>query len=563
MQCCKTCGGNLVSIPGNQWKCVYCGSVYSEESAEKQEHELKALMDSYKMERVANLRQNLFNAVNAQYISSTDIRALCRSIKEYFPDDFQACFYDVACGSNSRALAQYIRNIDVDENYDSVEHIIKFLIRSIQADLIADLNILIDRAYKNRDLRKYEYYSTYLSAEAEKVQMGIYETKLPRDVFVAYSSKDMDVVLSLVDVLESNGLKCFIAARNLKHGKGSVENYDGALKEAMDHCRSFVFVSSLNSRNLACDALGIEIPYIQSKDISNAPAEFRNNYIAIPQKYKKPRVEYRIEESNGWNVADSITNEFFDGYERVYSPEEVATRIARQMLYVPKEEPAPVAEPPRATTKLCVSCGSENPASVKFCTECGKNQFVNSIAEFIQFSNKKAEQERLENERKEKERAEKERMEREYLEQERQIAAQQAQQARYAQQQSAYSAPRPAPVSYKCPVCAAPASPASKSCSFCGTPLYFANAPQSAPAPQVSVPQPSAGGNTHKISFIHCGPQKLGVIKVIRETLGVGLKEAKDLVEACPITVTVAMTYNEALMFQKELQKLGARVEIQ
>ena len=48
-----------------------------------------------------------------------------------------------------------------------------------------------------------------------------------------------------------------------------------------------------------------------------------------------------------------------------------ASTIARQLLCVPKEEPAPVVEPPKQATKLCVSCGSENPMSVKFCTECG------------------------------------------------------------------------------------------------------------------------------------------------------------------------------------------------
>ena len=47
------------------------------------------------------------------------------------------------------------------------------------------------------------------------------------------------------------------------------------------------------------------------------------------------------------------------------------------------------------------------------------------------------------------------------------------------------------------------------------------------------------------------GDKKLGVIKVIREITGLGLKEAKDLVEGCPKTVKEDQTYSE---YQQELR---------
>ena len=400
---CKRCGGALNSIGENRWKCQYCGRVYDEESALKNTKTMSELFDQKEKEVVNNLRRNLYDAVNAEFISNKDVKAACVELKKHLPDDFAANFYEVACSDNLRAITQKVRKINVEESADEIESVINFLIKSLQIDFLLELNNLVERAYKNTDLKLYEKYATLISVEAEKVQNGIYETKLPREVFIAYSSKDMDKVSELCEVLESQGLQCFVAARNLRHGKGSVENYDKALKEAMDHCKSFVFVSSLNSRQFSCDALGIEIPYIESLDKENAPAEYRNNYISIPHKFKKPRVEYRVEESRGFNAADGITNEFFDGYERVYSPEEVAGRILKQLVEVPVvETPAPEKKP--EVKKICVACGTENTQSASYCTKCRGDKFVANVSEYIKIKN----QQELEERRKREEERKKE-----------------------------------------------------------------------------------------------------------------------------------------------------------
>ncbi len=385
---CKRCGGSLALVGENRWKCPYCGRIYDEEAAVKNTKTMRELFDETKMEIVKNLRRNLYDAVNAEYISSNDVKGACIALKKYLPDDFAANFYEVAVGNNVRALTQHIRKIDVEKNLDEIDSVIRFLIKSLQTEYLLELNNLVEKAYKNRDLSTFEKYATLISTEAEKVQNGIYETKLPREVFIAYSSKDMDKVSELCEVLEAQGLQCFVAARNLRHGKGSVENYDKALKEAMDHCKSFVFVSSMNSRQFSCDALGIEIPYIEGLDRDNSPAEYRNNYISIPHKFKKPRCEYRVEESRGFNAADSITNEFFDGYERVYSPEEVAKRILKQLVEVPTAASAtPVTPKKPDTKKICVSCGTENDPKTNFCVKCGGKQFVSTVSEYIKIKN--------------------------------------------------------------------------------------------------------------------------------------------------------------------------------
>ena len=348
---CKRCGGELKNTDEGRWSCPYCSCVYDEAVVQKNTKSLHEEFDEVKREIVCNLRRNLFDAVNEEYISSEKVRECAAELKKYLPDDFAACFYEVAVGNNVKQLTKYIRKINVEENYSEIECVIRFLIKSLQTEYLLELNNLVERAYKQRDLVLFEKYSTEISLEAEKVEDGVYETKMPRDVFIAYSSKDMETVSELCEVLEGQGLKCFVAARNLRHGKGSVENYDKLLCEAMDHCKTFVFVSSTNSRSFSCDALIKELPYIQERDIENAPAEHKNNYASMPHSFKKPRVEYRIEESRGFSAPDAISNEFFDGYERVYSPEAVAERVAKQILLaaekkaVKKPTPAPAPAP--------------------------------------------------------------------------------------------------------------------------------------------------------------------------------------------------------------------------
>ena len=58
------------------------------------------------------------------------------------------------------------------------------------------------------------------------------------------------------------------------------------------------------------------------------------------------------------------------------------------------------------------------------------------------------------------------------------------------------------------------------------------------------------------------GENKVGVIKVVRTITGLGLKEAKDLVEAAPATVKEAVSKSEAEDIKKQLEEAGAEIEI-
>lgn len=58
------------------------------------------------------------------------------------------------------------------------------------------------------------------------------------------------------------------------------------------------------------------------------------------------------------------------------------------------------------------------------------------------------------------------------------------------------------------------------------------------------------------------GDNKVNVIKVIRTITGLGLKEAKDLVEGCPSTVKEAIPKADAEAIKKQLEEVGAKVDI-
>jgi large subunit ribosomal protein L7/L12 len=58
------------------------------------------------------------------------------------------------------------------------------------------------------------------------------------------------------------------------------------------------------------------------------------------------------------------------------------------------------------------------------------------------------------------------------------------------------------------------------------------------------------------------GANKVGVIKVVRALTGLGLKEAKDMVEGVPATVKEAANKVEAEKMKKELEEAGASVEL-
>src|SRR5690349_22166164 len=64
------------------------------------------------------------------------------------------------------------------------------------------------------------------------------------------------------------------------------------------------------------------------------------------------------------------------------------------------------------------------------------------------------------------------------------------------------------------------------------------------------------------VTLTDVGANKINVIKVVREVTSLGLKEAKDLVEAAPKAVKEAVNKDEAAAIKKKFEEVGAKVEI-
>ena len=64
------------------------------------------------------------------------------------------------------------------------------------------------------------------------------------------------------------------------------------------------------------------------------------------------------------------------------------------------------------------------------------------------------------------------------------------------------------------------------------------------------------------VTLKEAGAKKIQVIKVVRELTGLGLKEAKDLVDGAPQTVKAGVTKDEAAAIKAKLEEQGATVEV-
>ena len=89
----------------------------------------------------------------------------------------------------------------------------------------------------------------------------------------------------------------------------------------------------------------------------------------------------------------------------------------------------------------------------------------------------------------------------------------------------------------------------------------------SAAAVAVAGPAASAGAAAEEktsfdINLKDAGANKIAIIKVVKEVLGLGLKEAKDLVDGAPSTLKVGVKKDEAEAIKKQIEEAGGTVEL-
>ncbi len=67
---------------------------------------------------------------------------------------------------------------------------------------------------------------------------------------------------------------------------------------------------------------------------------------------------------------------------------------------------------------------------------------------------------------------------------------------------------------------------------------------------------------TFDVILVEAGAAKLGVVKIVKDLTGLGLKEAKDLVDGAPKPLKEGISKEEAETMKKQLEEAGAKVEI-
>jgi large subunit ribosomal protein L7/L12 len=83
-----------------------------------------------------------------------------------------------------------------------------------------------------------------------------------------------------------------------------------------------------------------------------------------------------------------------------------------------------------------------------------------------------------------------------------------------------------------------------------------------AAGPAAAAAAPAEEQTEFNVDLKEAGANKISVIKVVREITGLGLKEAKDLVEGAPKTLKEGVSKADAEEMKKKLEEAGAKVEL-
>ena len=81
-------------------------------------------------------------------------------------------------------------------------------------------------------------------------------------------------------------------------------------------------------------------------------------------------------------------------------------------------------------------------------------------------------------------------------------------------------------------------------------------------AGSADAPAPAEAKTEFSVSLTAVGDKKINVIKEVRAATGLGLKEAKDLVEAAPKEIKGGVAKKDAEEFKKKLEAAGAKIEL-
>ena len=162
---CPNCG-NAEQIRKQQlgedtvYFCPSCNSEFLERLAKREYEKLMATIEStlenigaivseaIKKEKSIifdKLRNDLVGKIKAEYVNSAEVVKVCERILEINPGDFLADFFKVANSAAVSDVAEYIGEIDEEENAVYMELILDFIIRSLKEAYITPTAALLER----------------------------------------------------------------------------------------------------------------------------------------------------------------------------------------------------------------------------------------------------------------------------------------------------------------------------------------------------------------------------------------------------------------------------------
>ncbi len=310
---CPKCGGKLKKTE-NDYECESCGSHFTPSFADDYqatliktvENVVGKVLAGQKIEKISRLKRELWEEIrdDKPFIDSPEILRICSLIRSEVDNDFFANFFLIANSDSVdfKKLNDFLEKINVEENRPFIDKILEFLLRSptllVNDEVVLNIAHLIDETYPRSD-KRWKDFRNKLENQKKLKERDVFVANKPRDVFVAYSSKDQEnnknKVSEIVKYLESCGLSCFVAYRNLQRGSGATRDYKNELKSAIKNCTVFLLISSKNSRN--SPDVRDEMRFVT--ELSNGGT-------------KKPRVEYLLEDYDYKEEKPDNINKFKD-----------------------------------------------------------------------------------------------------------------------------------------------------------------------------------------------------------------------------------------------------------
>jgi DNA-directed RNA polymerase subunit RPC12/RpoP len=278
---CTNCGADvsITSVQQEITTCNYCGSSVLILQANK-----LSFFDEYKLNLLKNNRTILETSLKINDVE--EILESSGEILKLIPDDFSATYYQrfgKAQKGDDRLLNSFYLNPNEfpsteEERLQVIQHILEYGLLSHRKGIEVFITV-------SAGSESFYYLNLLDSRFTHRIRQEELYDDIPRDVFISYRSTDQDVATKVVNVLEQDGLQCWISSRNLRPNDNI--NYWDSIERAIEQCEVFLVVSSQEA--------------MLSRDVKRE--------ISFAQSLNKKRIEIKTDNA----PSTTFFKVFFDG----------------------------------------------------------------------------------------------------------------------------------------------------------------------------------------------------------------------------------------------------------